>query len=220
MPLYDNDLALYDQNGWLYRRPQWMLDEADAKGIEMTAYTDSETTFLPDWRVDNDPRLVADYAADTLTLTYSDRNNDEYLPDVTGFTMPNDAPTLDVLFGYNLSHFTTDKQVTCWYCKPGNVTFSYREFSALCPQAYDEERKQRAFCYAMLEHFQQHRDSNDLPYIRYKGRDLVTASGKVVPRPDFYGRPPVAMQGPSAKWFDPTNRVGATNLVGAYPITE
>lgn len=237
MPHYNNDLAGYVAGKFIFTLPEHVAQYLMERGEEVPAFVTYETSFVPDWRVDNDPRLVAEYAAQTLTEQYMDRRNDEYMDDVRGFSMPKDEPNKDVLFGYDLYHVDNDKRVLCWYCEAS--LFSYKEFAPLCPQAYDEERTQRAFCYAMLEHFQEHRDANDLPYV------TTIFPGKVITRPggecslrrtapsdiDGYGRlcecdltpdgqciaarkPDVTRRwkingnllGPSAKWFDPSER--------------
>lgn len=194
MPNVDTTLQFYAQGTYWYE---------DSEGND----TEYDTEFIPDWRVDNDPRLVADYAAVTLTSRYMDRANDEYEFDYTATVYfhrkgekaplytpkPEKEIERNLLHGYDLTHTADgDKQVWCWYC---NTTFSYREFTLLTPQAYESEANQRAFCYAMLEHYDEHRSAGHLPYIKYQGRAITRPDGSIAAqKPDFVGRPPKVMR--------------------------
>lgn len=212
MPHVQNTLLSYSPSeGFRFEVPEWVVEEMYRRGAEHVAtVVPYETSFVADWRIDEDPRLITTYV-ECQSVTMMDRANDEYLNEVTSFIMPKDPVVKDVLFGYDSLPTVGDRLVRCWYCKPTDSLFSYEEFKALVPQAYDEERCERAFCYAMLEHFQTHQDSGDLPYV------TTFFPGKTVYRPDgsvAAERPGVvrtwkingALIGPSAKWFDPTQR--------------
>lgn len=231
MPVVDNYFMGYEGGSYYF------IDASDGE------LTTSEQSFVPDWRVDNDPRLVADYAGDTLTERFMDRNNDEYLGEsqalygsikrdaegkVIGFTKPSVSrgpgtytePMRSLTHGYDVvktvdANGADDVKVWCWYC---NTDFLFSDYVA-GRSSGSEEAKQRAFCYAMLEHYQGHKDAGDLPYIKYAGRSIVRPDGTVAGvKPGFVGRPPAAMQGPAASWFDPTER--ERSIASEYAVVD
>lgn len=225
MPAYDNTLVAYEGGKFIYEIPEFVMDHLLAiDQAPDSPRTESPTSFIMDWRVDNDTRLVTEWI-ECQSVTMMDRTNDVYLNDVTRVTVPGDVVNKDILFGWDVAskavrarngRFASDKQVTCWYCHESVATFSFREFSRLCPQGYDNgfdggERLERAFCYAMLEHFQAHRDVNDLPYVTtlFPGKTIYRPDGSVAAvKPDVTRRWKINgnLLGPSQKWFDPTQR--------------
>lgn len=195
MPNVDNHFIGYIAGEYTYR---------DDEG-NVTLY---DTTFVPDWKIDEVPSRVVTWLV-TLAEQRKDRNNDEYLDDIKGFTLAKDPVEKDVLFGYTMVPAVGDRIVRCWYC--ANTEFSYREFMKYAPQAYEQERMERAFCYAMLEHYQEHRDANDLPYVTtyFPGRTIYRPNGEVAAsKPGVIRTWQIkgGLLGPSQKWFDPTQR--------------
>lgn len=166
MPNVDNTLVGYINGAWCF---------VNAEG-EATEY---ETEFIPDWRVDNDPRLVADYVG-CLSEQYLDRNNDVYLDDVktcNSGSRKNEDKSYAGHYGYDVvpapAHI-----VRCWYCPPTSAEVTYvRDYFGK-----DEASAQQGFVTAMLVHYYEHRSNGDLPYVTtyFPGKEIRRPNGTLV----------------------------------------
>lgn len=163
MPHVDNNLVGYVNGEWVF---------TNSEG-EATPY---ETEFVPDWRVDNDPRLVAEYVG-CLSERYLDRRNDVYEADVTtsnSGSRKNEDKQYAGHYGYDVVP-AAGHIVRCWYCNE-EFTF-YRDWFGK-----EDASAKQGFVVAMLVHYYEHRSNGDLPYVTtyFPGKTIRRPNGSVV----------------------------------------
>ena len=173
MPHVDNILVGYVKGHYFYRLPEWVATELGREGDEV--YTDFATTFVPDWKVDEDPRLVTSYIA-----TAEDRDNDReshYVADVLtskSGIVPEDKQYANV-YGYDLVPYPGTHVVRCWYCQE---EVSYREVAV---QGVSERKNMERFVTEMLLHYSEHRAADDKPFVTtyFPGKTIYRPTGEV-----------------------------------------
>lgn len=175
MPHIDNALVGYVGGNYVYLRPSWVIDEGWYSEAE--AYTPFATSFVPDWKVDEDPRLVASYVG-----TAEDRDNDreaaivnDVLTSKSGI-VPEDKQYAEV-YGYDLLPYP-GHAVRCWYCRE---EFSYRECTS---QRRTERANMEAFVTEMLAHYSEHRAGTVIPGEADKPFVTTFFPGRTIRRPD------------------------------------